>query len=313
MSSSRQRRRLETEARVEERAVDDVAVDVPRAGRQRERHTFDAFGESRDGYLGFGHGRRRRPAPPRGDGRRDRRSIAAARDRRALGVGRAQRGRRPRARKPPGSADVGERRRACGTCGRDSLRLPAARRARRRLGASASSTASTSMRTRSRRRPSREIAAPDSSASSTAASSGLRRATRRRTSISPAATPRESRRSSRARTSTRASSPDEVGDASAVKATYAAWTKGSAGAPARDPRGRPPRGRRTRRCSRSGASRSPGLEERLAARRALGAGEGLALGRRDGGDRRDVRGGRRARRLPPRRRRGLSAAYERMF
>ena len=43
-------------------------------------------------------------------------------------------------------------------------------------------------------------------------------------------------------------------------------------------------------------------------RAALGRGEGLALGRRDGGDRRNVRGGRAPGRLPPRRGRGLPRA-----
>ena len=50
---------------------------------------------------------------------------------------------------------------------------------------------------------------------------------------------------------------------------------------------------------------APELVERLPRAERVGRDEGLALGRRDGGDRRHVRGSRRARRLPPRRRRGL--------
>ena len=278
---------------------------MPRAGRQRQRHAFDAFGESRGGYLDFGHGRRRRPAPPGRDGRRDRRSIAAARDRGAVGVGRAQRA-DGRARESSRARRREEHRRACATCGRDPLRLPAARRARRRLGGRRVPPASTSMRTRSPRRPSAR-SPPDSSASSTAASSGRRPATRRRTSISRAATRGESPPSSPARRSTRASSR----------------TRSEPHPPSR-PSTPPGRRAAPRCCSRSArwhapkastdtllaewSESIPGLEERLAARRALGAGKGLALGRRDGGDRRGVRGRRRARRLPSRGRGRVSAA-----
>ena len=77
---------------------------------------------------------------------------------------------------------------------------------------------------------------------------------------------------------------DEVGDASAVKMAYAAWTKGTAAmllairelASARASK---------RRCSPSGTSPSPSCADRFAQRGALGGGEGVALGRRDGGDR----------------------------
>jgi 3-hydroxyisobutyrate dehydrogenase-like beta-hydroxyacid dehydrogenase len=75
-----------------------------------------------------------------------------------------------------------------------------------------------------------------------------------------------------------------VGEASALKMTYAAWTKGSA----RDLRGRARRGR----VGRAGRGVAPlAARARAAARvgRALGRREGLALGRRDGRDRRDVR------------------------
>ena len=80
----------------------------------------------------------------------------------------------------------------------------------------------------------------------------------------------------------------DVGAASAVKTAYAAWTKGSAAlllAVLRSPsRGR--RGALDAECEDDPRPRGPPGE-----RRALGAGQGLALGRRDGGDRRRVRRG----------------------
>ena len=65
--------------------------------------------------------------------------------------------------------------------------------------------------------------------SSTAASSGRPRTSRaRRASTSPAERQRRSPRSSPGRTSTPESISDEPGAASALKAAYAGWTKGSA-------------------------------------------------------------------------------------
>ena len=79
---------------------------------------------------------------------------------------------------------------------------------------------------------------------------------------------------------------EEIGDASAVKMTYAAWTKGTAALLLA-----------IRAVAEAEGVAEPLLEEwRL---------ERLALGRRDGGDRRDVRRRGPARRLPPRCRGGL--------
>src|SRR5213593_46001 len=47
-------RRLDPEACVEERAADEVAVDVARAGGERERESADARGDFGDGYFETG-------------------------------------------------------------------------------------------------------------------------------------------------------------------------------------------------------------------------------------------------------------------
>src|SRR5262249_52843872 len=49
-------RRLDPEACVEERSSGDVAVDVARSGREREREAADPRGDFGDGYFETGHG-----------------------------------------------------------------------------------------------------------------------------------------------------------------------------------------------------------------------------------------------------------------
>ena len=94
--------------------------------------------------------------------------------------------------------------------------------------------------------------------------------------------------------------------ASAVKMAYAAWTKGTAAlllsvrALARE------QGVEDALLAQWAISQ-PGLEARSAGRGPVGGGQGLALGRRDGGDRRDDVRGRAPRRVPPGRRGDLPA------
>ena len=166
--------------------------------------------------------------------------------------------------------------------------------------------ASMSMRTRSRRRP-RGRSRLSSAATSTAASSDRRRATpgTTRLYLSGAEAATVAGLFAGTIVDARVVSADPSA-ASAVKMAYAAWTKGTCGPPARGSR----------------VARAEGVEQTLldewrtslpqlpgAVRlgRPLGARQGLALGRRDGRDRRDVRCGGSARRLPPRGGRDLPA------
>src|SRR4051812_35229322 len=92
----------------------------------------------------------------------------------------------------------------------------------------------------------------------------------------------------------------EPGAASALKMAYAAWTKGTAAmllAIRADCSRERRRGRAHGRVVALAARRAGPPRGRRRQRRA----QGLAVDRRDGGDRRDVRRGRPARRLPPRR------------
>ena len=134
-------------------------------------------------------------------------------------------------------------------------------------------------------------------ATSTAASSAARRGSRARRCISRA----PARDAVAALFAGSVLEARVVANASALKMVYAAWSKGTAALllAIRE------------------VARHFGVEEELARWRRpssssglpraerCGRDEGLALGRRDGGDRRHVRRSRRAGRLPPRRRRGV--------
>ena len=136
---------------------------------------------------------------------------------------------------------------------------------------------------------------------------------RRRTAPAPRASswPATKRRASRASSTARRSTPITL-DAGAARRLGAQdglrrLHQGHHRASARDPRAGPP-SRRRRRAARGVADLAAGagapLRDRLAARRA----QGVALHRRDGRDRRDLRRRRAARRLPSRRERDLQPA-----
>ena len=189
---------------------------------------------------------------------------------------------RARARTLRRCADSAERRRSQAES--DPLDLPAARGASRSRGAVAEfdgvfvdANAISPMRAR-------EVAGDPAAASSTAASSAARRASPARRSISRATAPRTSRRSSPARPSQARGGRRRVGGEDGVRRVV----EGHGGAAARDPRRRAA----TSASRRSGGARRRSSLERLRARGALGRREGLALDRRDGGDRRHVRRGR---------------------
>ena len=237
---------------------------MPRAGRQRQRDRPTPASSCRGGYLDFGHGRRRRPAPPRGDGRRDRRSIAAARDRRALGVGRAQRATAARA-EAAGLADVGERRRRLRNVADVILSVcpPHAAR-RRRRGA---------RRVPRRLRRRERDRAGDRARASRAGferfvDGGIVAAAARRLADAPLSLRRrDAQRVAALFAGTNVDArvvSDEVGARVRGQGDVRRVDEGQRRAPARDPRGRTRRGRRRRRLLAEWRESIPGLEARLA-------------------------------------------------
>ena len=282
------RRRLEAEAGVEERAVDDVAMNVAWPRRQRQRDPADACVELRDGYLDIGHGDVVGLLHPGEMGA----AIGAVLRQRGIEVLWASEGRSEATKARAGAAGTGRRRnsrRARAAKRRRAVRLPAARRGRRRSG-------SRRLRRRVRRRE-RDLACGDAAHRAPAIGAFRRRRDRRRPPSEPdgprlylsgpsagvAAAVRRHARDARVALRRRRR---RVGAEDGLRLV----DEGQRRAPARHPRGRAAARESRRRSARSGASSIPGARGAPRVRAALGRGEGLALGRRDGGDRGDVRG-----------------------